>query len=236
MATKMKLTKKDLKRPDEFITLSARAILFLETHRKQVLWGLGVLVVIFLIAGGLTYYFRSLNQQAFTLLAEANKLANVPEKKKEAKALYEKIVQEYSLSRGSLYAYLELGHLYFAEGDYTKAIEMYRIPAEDAGKTTDLREVALLSLAYAYQRLGDCEKTIDTTREMLDNPQGKLHYEALLTQARCYETLENYPKALESYERVERDFPQLALRIGLEEKIAQLRTPLTPSEQPTEKQ
>jgi tetratricopeptide (TPR) repeat protein len=223
MATKMKLSKKDLKQPDEFITLTNRAILFAHQYSKPILWGLGILIALVLITVGITYYIRTLTQQAFTLLAEADKLTESAEKKEEAKALYEKIIREYSLSRGSLYAYLALGHLYFAEGEYDRAIQSYKVPVDDAGKSTDLHEVALMSLAYAYQRKGECEKTIDTTQEMLANPQGKLHYEALLTQGRCYETLENYAKALESYEKVQQDFPQLALRIELEKKISQIR-------------
>ncbi|RMF86838.1 MAG: tetratricopeptide repeat protein [Nitrospinota bacterium] len=224
MATKgRKLSKKDLKQPDEFITLSTRAILFARKHKREVLWGVGILVGILLIVTGVTYYFRTLNRQAFALLTEANTLAESAEKRGEAQKLYEKIVQDYSLSRASLQAHLQLGHLYFQNKEYDKAVQEYQAALKKAPQGSTVREVALISLAYAYEQSDRCAQAIETAQEIIDDPAGKLTYEALMLQGRCYEVLQNPAQALASYEQVLEKFPSIAARVDVESKVARLR-------------
>jgi tetratricopeptide (TPR) repeat protein len=71
MAEKTRLRRKDLKRPDEFITLTGRALTWARQHQQLVTWGGAALIAVLAVAGIATAYRGARERDANADLARA---------------------------------------------------------------------------------------------------------------------------------------------------------------------
>lgn len=71
MAGKVRLRRKDIKRPDEFITLTGQALNWARQHQQVVIWGGAVLIGVLVVAGIATAYRGARERDANADLARA---------------------------------------------------------------------------------------------------------------------------------------------------------------------
>ncbi len=163
MATRHKISRKELKQPDEFQTVFETAALFFDLHVTEVLLGAAALLVIVAIALSFFYYEARRGRAASARFDQA--LSEIQGGKYEAaeKELSSLAADEPHRAVGRL-ANLYLANAYLAQKDPAKAREalLRYLAADDASV---FRGAALDDLAVTYEELGDYKQAEETYRQ-----------------------------------------------------------------------
>jgi tetratricopeptide (TPR) repeat protein len=245
---RQRLTRKEIKQPDQFISYTAQAINWAKEHTKQLSYGaLGVLIIIGLTAGWSAWQ-RQRHRKAEVLLYQAVKLLNTsrgdtadtnttakPDLEKAMQQL-QSITRDYRGTQASAMAHWYLGHLYFERGDYAAALAAYEQTRRALASDNQRLMPALVSLdmGYAQEASGACDKAIASYENVLQSSAAWLRGEAFLGMGRCYERTGATDKALAIYDRALSD-PEVndTVRQHIEERQAYLQagreTPRTSS-------
>jgi hypothetical protein len=212
--------RKELRRPDEFVTLTTRAVQYAQTHTRTVAWAAALLVA--LILGGLALAsFRSAQwQQANAGLARAMALFNENKLPEAAKA-FDDIVQQGSAPE----IFADIARIYSAQvalrqGEFARAAAGFDAAAGGAGGF--LAQRALVNQAYALegnQQFGDAARHFAQAAAA----GGPYSAVALLGEARSWERSGDAAKAKLGYEKYLKEFPE-----GPEKALAEARLAALP--------
>ena len=200
MAVKKVSRKELLKGPDEFQTVSGKAVLFYKAHTTLFSYiGVGIVILVCVYLGINTYmkYINKKGQTAYNdaYYALADNL-NAEEGKGDLKQpieLFEKVKDKYSLSKASRLALPELAHLKFREKKYDEAISLYKEYLADARDNPPYEDMTMLALASCYEEKGDLKEAADLLQKLLDDPTFFFEEQAMLNLARVYR-LSNQPE------------------------------------------
>ena len=226
MATTKRITRKDIKQPDEFITFSARAIEFAQAHTREIIIAVASVVALGLLIWAVSAYSNKKEAQASLLLAQAQALLHPistearagqpvpaeakadPEAAARALVLLQDVVENYKRTEASRVARILLGQRYYEEGDYDAAIDTYEAFLKKASAKPELKAMAREGLAYAHEAKEDFAQAVicyeELSKSSLTNVQGW----AYLGMARCYEKLGEDQKATDAYRTLLADHPQ----------------------------
>jgi len=141
-------------------------------------------------------------------------LANLfTETKEYEKALgyYDQVISSNPQNPRLSEAYLGKANLLYTIEQYPKAIETYLDLINKFSAATDAsdaREKAFLGLAWTYLKSGNATKAIATFNDVITNTQNKIVKVSALTQiGDAYQDMGEMEKALESYDKILRDYP-----------------------------
>jgi tetratricopeptide (TPR) repeat protein len=203
-----KITKKKLKEPDEFITLTQRTLLFIETHaRKVVTAGVVVLVIVL----GIVFYQlwdRKKDADANQKLSAAMEIyqrvsspyrEGSPSEYKAAIGGFDDVIKQFPGTAAGKFSLLHKGNIHFKLGELDEAIKAYQAFLERAGKETLYRLFGLEGLGYAYEGKKEYAKAIEVYQQIVAMGETFQLEEAHLSLGRCYERLEKNQEALENY-------------------------------------
>ncbi len=204
-----RITKKELKQPDEFHTLSWKALQFLSNHRREVYLYSGIVVaVVVLVVGWYLYrlYYESRANEMYARAYASYGTANVSqdqESLKKAVGLYDELVKEYPESRAAELALYNLGNLYYSLGDAEKSIGAYESYLQESRDTSMLRALAYYGLGYSYELKNDYEGALKNFESAEKHALGS-HFKVInyANIGRIYEKMGNIPKAVEYYGKV----------------------------------
>lgn len=236
---KRRLTPKEIKEPDQFISSSVRILEWAKNYARYIFYGILGIVVIVGVVVGWSMWQKQRWQKAEALLYEAVQRLNSAEKTMEKTAIaqvmaqFQHITRDYGATPASAMAYWHLGHLHFKQGDYTAALASYEQAQRRFPATHDLLMPALITLniGYAQEARGTCEEAVASFETLLRSSANWVRGEAFLGIGRCYEKQGMAAKALATYERALSDATiNSAVRQKIEERQALLRTAQTPPE------
>ncbi|HYB21855.1 MAG TPA: tetratricopeptide repeat protein [Thermodesulfobacteriota bacterium] len=223
--------KKLLKEPDEFISTTARTIEFFRTYQRQILRSAIIVLIVVAAAAGGFYYLRgqegkalAIQDQALKLYQEAyrSSLENPGAEKKEdfKKALekFQEALSAYKWGRTAQISDLYLGNCYFSLKEYDQAQTAYSRCLEGP-----FRPIALNGLAYSCEAKGDYNKALDYFQKGSDSRDNPFQLESMLGTARCFEALNQRPKALEAYQKALSQFSQSTMSEFLRWKVNELK-------------
>lgn len=207
---KKKITRKELlKKPDEFITFSARAVNFLGLHLRELKYFGYAIAVIAICYLAVQTYMRHVNKQgqnayntAYHSVTENMKPDADPEALKKSEELFRGVIDEYGLSKAARLALPQVGYLKFTEKKYDEAIVLYRAFLDKVSGNTEYESLTRLALAACYEASGDLEKAIETLNPILERPDGPFNEIAMLHVERLYRLVNQHEKA----EKVLKDF------------------------------
>jgi len=191
---KKKVTRKQLlKEPDEFLTFSGRAALFIREHSRPFTY-LGVAVAAGLIIYlGMTTFKGYMDKKgqttyntAYYILTENAGPEKDAEALKESAELFQKVIDKYGMSKVSRLALPELAYLRMAEKKYDEAIGLYleflgKVPAH-----SPYQSLARLALAACYEAKGELQSAIASLSQVVDGPNDFFKEQAMLSLARVY--------------------------------------------------
>jgi predicted negative regulator of RcsB-dependent stress response len=230
---KRRLTRKEIKQPDQFVSSSVQVITWTKSHTKQLIYGaIGVIVVAGLITGW-SIWQRQRRQQAEGLLYEAVKVLNSANKSVQKPATeqtigyLQNITQHYSRTPAAALAYWYLGHLYFEQGNYMAALEAYEQARYrlSAVRGQLMPVLVRLDIGYAQEITGACNEALASFEMIVQSSVDWLHGEAFLGMGRCYERIGAWDKATDIYSRaLSARAINGATRQTLEERLSFLRT------------
>jgi len=230
---KRRLTRKEIKQPDQFVSFSVQVITWTKRHTKQLLYGaIGAMAVVGLVTGW-SIWQKQRRQQAEGLLYEAVKVFNSANKSVQKPATeqtighLQNITQNYSRTPAAALAYWYLGHLYFEQGNHTAALAAYEQARHrlsvDRGRL--MPALVRLDIGYAQEITGACNEALTSFETVLQSSVDWLHGEAFLGMGRCYERLGAWDKATDIYSRALSDRAvNSTIRQTLEERLSFFRT------------
>jgi tetratricopeptide (TPR) repeat protein len=229
MAEKKISRKKLLKEPDEFITTTGQVIRFARENRRQITL-YGMIAVAVIAAAILGYsYFRwqegkalEIQQQGLQLYQEAYSQTGNTEKEKEGfKKALEKFKEAWGVyPRGNTghVSQIYIGNCRYAAQEYDAAIQAYSLCLEGS-----FRHIAAQSIGYCYESKGDYVKALENFQRNAEGDSNPYLEEGLLGVARCYEVLNQKPKALETYEKILSKKPKSRMAEFIQWRVSELK-------------
>lgn len=201
MARKKVSRKELLKKPDEFLTLSTKIIIFVREHVRQFQY-LGIALAGLIIIGvGINAYLKYINnkgQNAYNMaLYSTLKYTDSEDNQeglKEAEELFNEVIDRYGISKASRLALPEVAYLKFLQKEYDEAITKYQ---DFLDKVSDdpYQSLAMMALAVCYEEKGDYEKAIGILEEIRSGPDDFFKEQAMLSLARVYRLVNKQDKS-----------------------------------------
>lgn len=189
-----KLTKKDLKGPDEFLTSLGRAVEWGKENLRTLLLGAGAAVVLVVLVFGTTAY-RNWEEGSATsdLWPHINRvrefMASSEAGDKEKLQLLDQALQvnlqKAPRSLASVYARYYLGSLAFDRGEYDLAASRFREALSIGKGDGTLLYLLRLGVAQSLEGKGDFAAAGNAYREALAGMGGELSLQAKMGEARC---------------------------------------------------
>jgi len=193
MAAK-KITRKELlKSPDEFITLSSRALGFFMAHVRELkLTGVIVLGLLVCYLGGYAYlrYVNNKGQaaynKAFYVLTESGDPGQYRENLKKAVEIFQGVIASHGWSDAAELAIPQVAYGKFMDKEYDQSIKLYSEFKKEASGDRDLEALSALAIAACYEAGGDFKKSVDALKRVLDGPDSPFKEGAAYSLARVY--------------------------------------------------
>jgi len=199
-----RLSRKELRQPDQFVSLSVQLAAWIKAHTVFLMYGIGVVAVAATLVTGWWAWQKHREQQAGIALYEATRFMRTPANRSKAVEQLQKLVSDYGGTAAAALAYWHLGHLYFEGENYPAALTAYSQAQKRLSKADQPLMVALVTLdvAYAQEASGTCDPDAITSFEaVLQLPAPWLRGEAYLGIGRCHEKTGASHKAAAIYER-----------------------------------
>jgi tetratricopeptide (TPR) repeat protein len=208
MTSTKKIIKRKLKEPDEFVTLSERAYLFVTHHSKPMAVGAGIVLVLLLVI----FFFQKWENkneedanQMFNSAVEAYQMASSPYREespqdyKNVLERFNEVILKFPKTPGGKLAVLYKGNIHLRLGEFDEAIKAYESYLERAGKKKLYRAFGMEGLGYAYEGKRNYEKAADAYQKVIDLGEGFQLANAYLGLGRCCEKIGKTKEALEGY-------------------------------------
>lgn len=211
-----KVTRKQLlKEPDEFITFTGKLIRLVSTYQKQITIVIGIVVSVFLIISIVKFYTNRMENNAFTLLNQANdKYSAVLSSQDASTALkevekdFEYILSEYSGYQGGKIARVNYAAYCYRAGEYDKASSLYTTALKDFGKNPSYQNLILNGLGYSYKAKKDYENSVKYFEMIASSKIPMLKDEALFNLSKLYLILGKKSKSIEVLNTIVSDYPE----------------------------
>lgn len=203
-----KITKKEIKKPDEFISATEHVLLFLRDHLKQI--GLGVGVVIVLVVAFLLYQAweenreREARQRLNLALGTLQEISSPyreqsPVEYKNALKKMDEIAKSFPRTSSGKFALLYKGNIHLKLGEFDEAIKAYDTFLSEDDTDKLYRLFAFEGLGYAYEGKKDYAKAIEAYQKIVHLDQGFQAREARRKIGLCYEKMGKNREAVENY-------------------------------------
>ena len=218
-AQKKSISRKELlKKPDEFITTSNKIANWVTAHYQKVIW-MGAVVV--LGAGaffGYRAYAAHQEKQGREAYFAALELPEITQKIKKLSA----VTTDYPRTPGAQKAWTSLGHLYYQQKDFTRALNAYRSALSQGKLLQEFESLINESLAYVLEDKGDLKGAADTFSQILKGPDPLLKENAHLNLARVYVKLGQTKEAKSTYQDFLKGFPNSIYAPLVRDRLAKM--------------
>jgi tetratricopeptide (TPR) repeat protein len=214
MMAKKKVTRKELlNEPDEFITFSAKLLKIIATYKAQLMYAVGLLILIGIAFSAFSYFSFKSESKAFAMLEKAKDNYQMslrksgPEKAfKETKDDFVKIIDKYSGNRGGKIARIELANISNNAGDIDGAIGLYNKALEDFNDNQTVKNIILSNLGYAYEQKKDLQSAVKYFEMIVSEADTFLKDEALFNLGRIYAAMGNKKMSKDAYKKIVSEF------------------------------
>lgn len=219
MATRHKISRRELKQPDEFQSIFEAAGVFFELHMTEVLLGAAGLAALIAIVLGIFYYEAGRGRAAAIRFDQALSDLESHNYGTAEKDLASLAAGEPHRAVGRL-ANLYLASAYLAQKEPAKARDaLLRYLSEDDASI--FRGAALNNLAVTYEQMGDYKQAEDAYRQAA-KIEGPEQSRAELAMARMLLKQGKRAEAISAYDDFLAQHPYAPERTGVMETLAQL--------------
>jgi tetratricopeptide (TPR) repeat protein len=218
---KKRLSRKEIKQPDEFLTLWTRIFNYFDEHRKLLLFSIvGIVLISSMVWGGVAYWEKR-EGDASQMLAKAQSVllavdeassekGNEAKKKDQEKAeeILSDLITQYKRCAASQVASSLLGNLNYQRRDYEKSIANYQSLLKSGPRDPLLEALAYEGLGYGYEGIRDYKEALIYYQKLADSKIEYVRGSGLLGSARCYELQNDAERALETYRKFLSTYPR----------------------------
>ncbi|MEK7210565.1 MAG: tetratricopeptide repeat protein, partial [Candidatus Binatota bacterium] len=219
-----RITRKDIRRPDQFVALTGKIVHLASAYRTQSIVCLALLLAVLLGLWGWDSYRQRQNRLAAREYSRAMSLYRSGKYTEAIDAFVQ--VKRYNSSSYSSFSLLYQANSYIAAGDSAKATEAVQELLQRERKDTFLRQIALLTLGSFQEKAGRCKEAVSNFAAA-ESIAGPFKDEALLAKARCSIQNQDFKEGLNAYRQYLTAFPaseranEITLRVQeIEGKIA----------------
>ncbi len=204
--------KKLLKEPDEFISTTMKAMLWLKRNSRLVASACLIVVVAAVAIWGWGVYQNRREAQAQELFSQAYKIysraleaseeSTSRDLMNQAAERFSGTVKEFPGTRAAWMARLYRGRADYSLGRYDEAIKEFRGAVDSVPKGDDgtLKGLSLQGLAQAYVAKGECDKAVELLRELRGQAGGAFGTMADWELGKCYEVQGKIQEAISLYQ------------------------------------
>ena len=194
-----------------------------KAHEKH----LYVAAIVFLILVGTGWWYRNYRehkqwraQKNYSLIVSSYPAKPEDTKKwKEAIEKLERFLKEFSDTKTSYAARLDLGNAYYYTGAYDRAIQTYRELLADIDPDHPYWQLAQLGLAYCYEGKKDFTRAVSVLEKMKAAPGTTMLALVHYNLGRIYEESGKKSRALEEYRKYLQKESFGLFRVLVEEKV-----------------
>lgn len=232
MTDNSRLSRKDLRGPDEFITAFNKAVFWLRANQMQVISAIGVVIVLVAaISGGRAYFAwqeAKATKDLWPHLNRAREILQTPGKVEDGKlAEIEQLLTAYvnlhPKSDASVYAHYYLGSIAFTRKNYDVSVAQFK-SVLDLGKARGImRFLPRQGLAQALEAKGDIAGASVAYRDAASVAPGDLRFQAKLGEARTLAMLGRGAEAITIYREIVASNPDSSTKEFAEIKLARLQ-------------
>lgn len=223
LASPKRITRKDIRRPDQFVTLTTRLLHLIKEHRNAFVTSLALIIALSFSIWGWDLYSDHQSRLAAQEYSRAVTLYHTGKYLAALDALAR--LDSYRSSRYSRFGLLYKANAYIALKQTTKAAAALQEFLQRERKNPFLRQLGLITLAHTHEIDGKC-KEANANFDEAQKIDGPLKEAALLGKARCSSQTGDLEDALKSYRQLLSSYPgpegvsEIALRIQeIEAKI-----------------
>lgn len=196
MSKRVRFSRKALKKPDEFLTATDKALHYFAENRNTVYataFGVAILLIAFL---GVWYNQQAKASKMESMLVEMDKVRNQSGRQPDQiEADIEAYLQKFSEGAQNQRARLLLADTYYKNKNFEKAIQQYSSVTVKGSSGDLVYSLAQLGLAYSYEGRKEHKKSIEIYKAIIENKKTTLPLlPVYLDLARSYE-MDNDPKS-----------------------------------------
>ncbi len=231
MVKEKRMTKKQLKEPDEFISLTERALHFTEEHAKKLAVTGGLLLVVIVAAVLFQMWERKKEEAAATAYSVASEMYDrrivqsrdaSPQDYKEILAKFEEVATKFPRTTFGKFSLIYAGNIHLKQGEYDEAIKNYGAFLEKAGKESLYKYFAFDGMGHAYEGKKDYGKAVEVYQKILDIGRGFELDEARVNIGFCYDKLGKSKESAENFKAFLKDGPKSLLSNVVSWKVSLL--------------
>lgn len=230
MAEKKRLSRRDLKGPDEFISTFGRTVEWCRENRTKVAAGaIGVVAVVAIALGARAYLQWGENQSSKELwptlyraqgLLQAPSAAD-PSQLASLEQFLEGHLSRHPDTRAAVYSLYYLGSIAFSRGNYDLAISRFRA-AIATGKEAGILKVLLRQgIANSLEAKGDFDAAASAYRDAGSVAEADMKTQSRLGEARVLGLAGKKTEAAALYRLILKESPETPFRDLIEIELAQ---------------
>jgi predicted negative regulator of RcsB-dependent stress response len=219
--TSRRLTRKELRQPDWFQTVTENALEFYYRQRVAVYLGLAVVILLLLGIWGWAVFKERQDSMAAQEFGQAMTQYHTG-KYREAVAGLEK-VQTYRWSRYANLAHLYEANSYLALNDFIKATNAAQRFIVGTDQNSLMRQIGLLTLADIEERQSQCKEAIKNYGEA-GKIKAAFTERAFLGEARCAVQMGDVKGGIAAYRQLLKDQPDSPLASYVRFQISELES------------
>jgi predicted negative regulator of RcsB-dependent stress response len=196
---KMKITRKQLKQPDEFVSWGAQALHYAVAHLKYIVLGTLLLVAI-IVALVLWRQHETVSEElAYTRLAQGIALFHDEQRREEALTVFSQLIAEHPRTKAAVVALLYRGRCYLLKKDMAPAIQDFKSTLNKTSSKA-LRAIAFNALGNTLWMQGDFRQAMDYFQQIITSGDEWLTPMAHLQVGMCWEKLGDTKKAAAAFQ------------------------------------
>ena len=211
---KRKIKRKELKKPDEFITFSARVLEWCNENLR-IVYGVALGSALILIIVGLAFLYKTnreakakdLYQKALALYPTGSPGRDNPSEYAQATTVLEELQQRFGSTTVGATALVDLGNIYFERGAYDKSILCYNDFLQRTDGSHPLHDRVLVSLGETYETKESYEQAIEIYQLLGKEGAPAYQAQAQLYLGRVYEAMGDKSKAMVHYDNYLNESP-----------------------------
>jgi len=230
MAVKKKTRKQLLKEPDEFITLTGKAIQFVTGYQKQISYILCTIVAVGLIFFGYRFFAQRAEAKAFTRLGQTQSKYETLKKTSSQTAAYsqvseafQSIIEKYGGNAGGKLARVIYANISYDAKQYEKAIALYKQSLRDFKNDKLIYNMVLSNLGHAYQRMGDTQNAAVYFEKAASAADSPIREDALFNLGLMYAKLGEAQKSQKTLQEILNNHPDSIYFDLVEEELTVLK-------------
>lgn len=214
MAAKYKSRKALLKKPDEFITLTGKAIALARDYQNQITYTIVAIVAIVLIFFGYRFFAQRAEVKAFSMLQTTQSEYQSLKAASSAKEAFTKvseafqaIIKKYGGNAGGKLARLTFANICYDAGQFDQAIELYKQSLNDFQDAPAVYNLILNNLGHAYQQMGDSQNAAVYFERAATQTDALVREDALFNLGWVYQKLGEAAKSQQTLQKIVDDYP-----------------------------